>query len=367
MQPVDRVLMTADAVGGVWTFSVDLAKALGDRGIHVTLAIIGPGPDDEQRAQLSALANVEWVHRPFRLEWMADPWDDVAAAGEWLISLARASEPQVIHLNGYCHATLDWKAPVLVTGHSCVLSWWRAVRGDVAPSEWGHYAARVNEGVRAADLVTAPTAAMLGELDRYYGPLARTAVIANGRPAAAARPVDKEPFVLAAGRLWDKAKNISAVCAVAPQLSWPVRVAGDTRGPDGAEVRCEDVESLGRLGPAAMASWMGRAAIYALPARYEPFGLSALEAALAGCALVLGDIPSLREVWGTAALYVAPDNHSMLASALRMLIRDDGLRGAMARRAAARARDLTPERMANSYLDAYAALAGSGRLATPAS
>ncbi len=36
-----------------------------------------------------------------------------------------------------------------------------------------------------------------------------------------------------------------------------------------------------------------------LPARYEPFGLSVLEAALSGCALVLGDIPSLRESGAT--------------------------------------------------------------------
>ena len=54
---------------------------------------------------------------------------------------------------------------------------------------------------------------------------------------------------------------------------------------------------------------MGRAAIYALPARYEPFGLSILEAALSGCALVIGDIPSLREIWADAALFVPSDGH----------------------------------------------------------
>jgi glycogen synthase len=58
------------------------------------------------------------------------------------------------------------------------------------------------------------------------------------------------------------------------------------------------------------ADWYARASIYALPARYEPFGLSALEAALSGCALILGDIPSLREVWLEAAPYVSPDDES---------------------------------------------------------
>jgi hypothetical protein len=59
------------------------------------------------------------------------------------------------------------------------------------------------------------------------------------------------------------------------------------------------VRCLGPLEASELAGWMHRAAIYALPARYEPFGLSALEAAQAGCALVLGDLSSLREVWGT--------------------------------------------------------------------
>jgi glycosyltransferase involved in cell wall biosynthesis len=102
---------------------------------------------------------------------------------------------------------------------------------------------------------------------------------------------------------------------------------------------------------------MARAAVYALPARYEPFGLSALEAGLAGCALVLGDVPSLREVWGDAALFVAPDDPRQLADAFRTLAADDEYRAALGNRARARALAYTPERMAAGYLDAYAAAA----------
>ena len=69
-----------------------------------------------------------------------------------------------------------------------------------------------------------------------------------------------------------------------------------------------------------MAAHLAASAIYALPARYEPFGLSALEAGLCGCALVLGDIPSLREVWGDAAVFVDPHDAQALAKALNCLI-----------------------------------------------
>jgi glycogen synthase len=360
MPHVERVLMTADAVGGVWTFALDLSRQLAERGIGVTLAVLGPPPTAEQLTHAATIDGLDCVHRPYRLEWMEEPWTDVDAAGEWLLSLEHATRPGVVHLNGFCHASLAWKAPVVVTGHSCVLSWWRAVHGCSPPASWEAYANRVNRGLQAAQFVTAPTAAMLAELDRYYGPLPWTRVVANGRTLDYA-PVEKEPFVLTAGRLWDPAKNVSTVCGVASEIPWPIRVAGETRAPGGEVTLCPGVEYLGRLEPNALASWMRRAAIYALPARYEPFGLSALEAALAGCALVLGGIPSLREVWGDAALYVAPDSPHMLTSALWLLIGEPNLRLDLARRARVRAQSLTATAMADAYLDTYSTVAARGR------
>src|SRR4051812_30788746 len=114
-----------------------------------------------------------------------------------------------------------------------------------------------------------------------------------------------------------------------------------------------------------MARWFGAASIYCLPARYEPFGLSALEAALAGCALVLGDIPSLREVWGEAAVFVSPEHPDELAEALKALMaRPQRLAefAAKARRAASR---YTPDRMASEYVAAYRQVLQNPRPATP--
>src|SRR5690625_7216151 len=49
-------------------------------------------------------------------------------------------------------------------------------------------------------------------------------------------------------------------------------------------------------------TWLRQASVFVMPSRYEPFGLSVLEAALSGCALILSDIQigraSCREsVW----------------------------------------------------------------------
>src|SRR5688572_5143650 len=118
-----HVMMTADAVGGVWRYSIDLGAALAGRGVRTTVAVMGPAPDEAQRREADR-AGVTIVDRPYRLEWMDEPWDDVEHAGRWLLSLERALQPDVVHLNGYCHAALPWYAPVLVVAHSCVGSWW---------------------------------------------------------------------------------------------------------------------------------------------------------------------------------------------------------------------------------------------------
>jgi glycogen(starch) synthase len=236
-----------------------------------------------------------------------------------------------------------------VAGHSCVVSWWNAVHGTDPPAAWTRYRESVLRGLHAADLVVCPSEAMMRMLIEHYGPLPRAAVVANGRYADAAPCEVKDEFVLTAGRTWDAAKNIESVCAIAARVSWPVYVAGEWHGAEG-------VISLGRLTPATLAGWMARASIFVLPARYEPFGLCALEAGMAGCALVLGDIASLREVWGDAATYVNPDDREALAASVQELIDNDSLRDEMSCRAQARALQLTPTRMAAAYHDLYRAL-----------
>jgi glycosyltransferase involved in cell wall biosynthesis len=114
---------------------------------------------------------------------------------------------------------------------------------------------------------------------------------------------------------------------------------------------------LGRLPEEELFRLLSEAAIFAHPARYEPFGLAVLEAALAGCALVLGDLESLRETWDGAAEFVPPDDDGALAAALSALARGAGRRAALAGRARARALLLTPARMAEGYLAVYGALA----------
>ena len=346
-----KVLMTAETTGDVWTYAVDLAYGLTERGVEVALATMGDPLNVAQREKVERIPRLKVFESSFKTEWMDDPWRDVEKAGEWLLGLEERMSPDVIHLNGYAHGALPWDAPKVMVGHSCLRSWSRAVKGEDAPG-CERYTAEVAAGLEAVDLVVAPSEAMLASLAEHYGEPHRSRVIYTGRDARTFKPGAKEPIVFAAGPLGDEAKNLEALEAVAPHLPWPVFVAGGNHRP-GAESRPHHPRLLGQLTPRALAAWLGRASIYCLPCRYEPFGLSILEAALSGCALVLGDIPSLREIWRHRAVLVPPDDPEALTAAVQQLIDDPDRRSALAAGGRARALQLTPAKMVDGYLAAY--------------
>jgi glycogen(starch) synthase len=336
-----RVLMSTDVVGGVWTYATELRAALAQHDVEVVLATLGPAPPPDPRDP--------WLR--CRLEWQEDPWEDVRAAGDWLRELSARCGADLVHLNGYAHGALSWPLPVVVVAHSCVLSWHAAVRAAPAGPGWARYREAVAAGLAGADAVVAPTAAMRRALRRHYGAEHRCRVIANGVAPSAHGDREREPFVLAAGRLWDEAKGLDVLDAAAAGLPWRVELAGEAGGRSARHAIL-----LGRVERDRLRARMARAAIFAHPARYEPFGLAVLEAALAGCALVLGDIDSLREQWHGAALFVAPGDSAALREALTRLIADEPLRRTLAAAARRRAQERDARRMAAGYLALYTQL-----------
>src|SRR5205814_4775035 len=126
---------------------------------EVVLAGVGPWPPPDESVP----------YRPGRLEWQDDPWDDVAATREWLLELADEARPDVVHLNSYALASGPWQVPTVVVGHSCVCSWFEAVRHQPAPPRFDRYRDEVRYGLGAADAVVAPTPWMLEQLRRHYG------------------------------------------------------------------------------------------------------------------------------------------------------------------------------------------------------
>ena len=356
MADLTSLLMTADPLGGAFTHAVDLATELAARGVRVTLATMGGKLSRSQERAALSVKRLTLIQSSFRLEWMDDAWEDVKRAGDWLLEIERRVRPEIVQLSSYAHGALPFSAPRIIVAHSCALSWWQAVTGTPPPPAYDAYRAAVKAGLAAADAVVTPTGTMLRALVGHYGQPPWPRIIPAAASPGAFRPSAKEASIATVGRLWDPAKNIVALGDIAATLPWPIYAAGSNTDLDGQRRRLRTLHPLGELSRPEVASLLSRAAIFALPARYESYGLSVLEAALAGCALVLGDIPELRETWNDSALYVAPEDRRSLARALRSLIDDPERRLDLARRSRARALARAPERTASAYLALYAEL-----------
>ncbi len=106
--------------------------------------------------------------------------------------------------------------------------------------------------------------------------------------------------------------------------------------------------------------------MFASPALYEPFGLGVLEAAQSGMALVLSDIPTFRELWDGAALFVAPSEDDELLRALARLLDDPAMAARYGALARERARSYTVEAMVEGTAAVHRAVLPRGRLASVA-
>ncbi len=348
-----HIMMTTDAVGGVWVYALALCRGLAEAGHRITMVTLGPPPRGPRRDEANALpASVELIVTSLDLEWLDPEGRDSARARAELLGLADRLRPDLVHINGYREASIAWQCPSVVVAHSCVISWWEAVRRDrPAEPRWLAYAEGVRSGLNSADAWVAPTQAFCRCIERIYRPRINGRVIPNGIEFPAEGAVAKEPFILASGRIWDDGKNLTGLTEMASRLPWPVYIAG--AGMPDSTSPSPNIRWLGEIANSELQDWMRRAEIYVAPACYEPFGLGILEAARAGCALVLSDITTLRELWDGAALHVPGGEPESLREALANLCADDQARHNLQRAAAKRAREYSIDRAQDAYLKLY--------------
>lgn len=345
--------MTTDTLGGVWVYSYELCKALEQHNVEVHLAAMGAWPSENQEQLFSDLKNVTLYKSDYKLEWMQNPWEDVENARKWLNSIYQTVHPDLIHLNNYVQAEEDWDCPVVSVFHSCVNTWWQAVKSTNAPKEWDTYAEIVQQSLNNSDVVVAPTEAILEKAVETHGISSATKVIPNGRSLDFSNS-KKEEFILCTGRIWDEAKNLQLISEIAKELPWKVYIAGDNCDPNsGKEIEIENVEFLGNLNQDEIKDWMERASIFVSPTKYEPFGLAILEAAMAGCALAVSDLDTLQENWNDTALFFNPENASEAKEKLMILITDANLRKEFSAKAKERSQFFNSEKMAAAYHEVY--------------
>ncbi len=367
-----HALVTADTIGGVWTYARELVTGLVQRGLEVTLVSFGEIPAAEQTAWMEGLRGLDFRPTAFRLEWMQEAEEDLEASSEYLQAVVEEVRPDILHLNQYCYGSLQVDVPKIVVAHSDVVSWWVAVHGE-EPREnswirW--YCDTVTNGIADATAVVAPSHWMLEAIGTYYTKPPAGRVIYNGRNPGLFNPhMTKEDLLVSVGRVWDGGKQVTLLAERDHPL--PVCIAGTEEHPERIfRTRPRSGEGKRRVGfrgpqtEAQLRQLYARASMYAATSRYEPFGLAPLEAALSRCALIANDIPSFREIWGEAACYFRCNDADSLAQTTARLHNDPELRQKYANLAYNRAREhYTAERMVSEYLACYQQIVNTGVMA----
>jgi glycosyltransferase involved in cell wall biosynthesis len=206
---------------------------------------------------------------------------------------------------------------------SALRAYWRALRLASA---------------RAARQILTISEVSRGELVRYMGlPASKIGVVHLGvdtkrfRPGAAST---RGEYILWVGRSYPR-KNLARLIQAYGQLSeqrrlqhplvlvgvrgWAHTALLDQVYALGLEGQ---VHFLGRVSDRDLPGWYQRARLFVFPSLHEAFGLPVLEALASGTPVVAADIPALREVAATAALYVDPTRATAIAEGLETLLRD---------------------------------------------
>jgi glycosyltransferase involved in cell wall biosynthesis len=350
-----RVLISSDALGGLWRYAIDLARSLSARGVETLLVGMGPQPNEEQRADALSVPGLELRWPALPLDWTATSEAEIAGVPAAFAAIARGAGIDLLHLNLPTQAMdIPTDLPIVVGAHSCLATWWAAVHGDqpLLPAwEWNRGCSA--RGFARADLVITPSEAHSRALQEVYGPLPNLVAVHNASPQWTGPDTEKGAFIFSAGRWWDEAKNLATLDAAAARTRWPVRIAGALSGPDGTQRSVQHARHAGRLSRAEMDEVLATAPIFVSPALYEPFGLAVLEAAQAGAALVLSDIASFRELWHDAAVFVDPLDAAALATALNRLADDAGERQRLVKAARVRAARYSLPAQADATLAVY--------------
>lgn len=357
-----RILMTTDTVGGVWTYTRELVLGLLDKPeISIALVTLGGTPTGEQTLWMDLTSatfgeRFQFVSTDFPLEWQERNAGAYRDAEPLLLKLAAEFRPDVLHSSQFCFGALPIAALKCIVAHSDVISWHSWVKGrEPAESPWLRtYLALCRDGVRATDVMIAPSAGAFDDLEHSFPSRAGGKWIHNGIDVEVPAAGERRLQAITAGRLWDEAKNVPILAEVESPM--PILIAG-SRQHEAASLSMRNPGTLrfcGSLSHAALLDQLAHSSIYIVTSSYEPFGYAAVEAARCGCAVVANDIATQREIWADGALYFRDAQE--LSQLLQLLATDADALAEAQRRSMQQSMQYTRQAMAEAYFDFYQAV-----------
>ncbi len=236
------------------------------------------------------------------------------------------------------------------------------------------YRMLMREIAQRADTIITVSQASRADVIKHLGlPQAgrsKVAVVTEGvsskfQPLPEQAPVPDEPrTILWVGRA-DPYKNLSVLVEAfarlrSEQMNTRLHLVGppDARYPEADNLAKElgvaqHIKRAGYLADDELLRAYQEADVFALPSRYEGFGLTVLEAMASGTPVVCGNQGSLPEVAGKAAILVPPSDAIALAEAIKRVLAEPQTALDMRRRGLEHARSFTWEQTARQTIEAY--------------
>jgi glycosyltransferase involved in cell wall biosynthesis len=363
--------VTKPTAAGVRRHVIDLVTGLHALGVRQGLVYSPEGADAAFWEGLERLQGMGVASFAVPMKREVDPRGD-ARAGRELARLVRRLRPRVLHLHsskaggiGRLAALAFPRVRVVYSPHASAANlapvygrierFLGHVRTDrlvaVSASERDEIAAlryvpdrrlvRVDAGIDAADVEAG----------------------AAGPPPV---PLPEGRLLVAAGRM-NEQKNPELLVEASRELlarfaDLHVVWIGDGENREGVERMLDEAGIRRRW---TITGWVanpfpviGRAAVFALPSRYESFGYVTLEAMVLGKPVVSTAVAGSRDLVaaGETGYLVPPGEPHAFAEAVARVLRDPAHAEALGRAAAERARHFSRERMAAEVLEVYRGL-----------
>lgn len=172
-----------------------------------------------------------------------------------------------------------------------------------------------------------------------------------------------KPYILYVG-VWRRYKNLPMLALafdrIAEKLDIELVLAGD-EDPFYPEIKDQilgiknrsRIKVLGRVTDEDLKYLYNAAELTVLPSKLEGFGLPVIESAACGTAVACSDIPTLREVMGSAAEYFDPENLDNITDVLRSLMSDPKRREDLANLGLARTKHFDWKKAAQETINVY--------------
>ena len=320
------------------------------------LAALASGPDElvatafTLRGRLAPLPGIEVRQRPAPARALQAAW----ARGQWPPVELLTGRLDVFHATNFVLPPLR-RARGVVTVHD--LAFLRMTETVSAAS--ARYRALVPRSIRRASVVLTPSEAVAEQVRQAYAPAVPVVAVPHGVDPAWAAAIPPDAGMRA--RLGLPAEYVVFVGTLEPRKDVATLLSAHALLPDapplvlvgppgwGARVDVDGCVTPGFLNDEDLGPVVAGASALVLPSRDEGFGLPVLEALAAGTPVVCSDLPVLREVGGSHAVYAPAGDVEAFAAALADVLADpvDPAAGR------AYAAEFTWARCAKRHRDAY--------------